>query len=181
MNKSRRLQTPAIPDSQLFDIPDGYTKTLKGEPFLCVDKFIKRKTRILLFASREQLKLLFESSIIFMDGTFSATPSIFEQVYCLHAIKHQQCKCNCILLKKKLLVSLFIGFVCVFGLLPDKKKSTYRFLFHELRTIATEMNMNFNPVTIMTDFEPALVEVLASEVRATFFFYFDRRRHIFFV
>ncbi|CAF1475020.1 unnamed protein product [Rotaria sordida] len=88
--KARRLQTPAIPDSQIFDIPDVYPKTLKGEPFLCVDKLIKRKTRLLLFASREQLKLLFESRIILMDGTFSASPLIFEQVYCLHAIKYQQ-------------------------------------------------------------------------------------------
>ncbi|CAF3350190.1 unnamed protein product [Rotaria sp. Silwood2] len=97
LNKARRLQTPAIPDSQIFDIPDTYTKTLKGDPFLCVDKFIKRKTRLLLFASREQLKLLFESQIILMDGTFSASPLIFEQVYCLHAIKYQQCKHDFIL------------------------------------------------------------------------------------
>ncbi|CAF3182427.1 unnamed protein product [Rotaria sp. Silwood2] len=71
LNKTRRLQTPAIPDSQIFYIPDAYTKTLKGEPFLCVDKLIKRKTHLLLFASREQLKLLFETQIILMDGTFT--------------------------------------------------------------------------------------------------------------
>ncbi|CAF2114078.1 unnamed protein product [Rotaria magnacalcarata] len=91
LNKSRRLQTPVIPDSQTFDIPEVYSKTLKNEPFLCIDKFIRRKTRVLVFASREQLTLLFESSIIFMDGTFSASPSIFDQVYSLHGIKYQQC------------------------------------------------------------------------------------------
>lgn len=101
LNKARRLQTPVIPDSQVFDIPDGFTKTLKGELFLCVDKFIKRKTRILLFASREQLKLLFESSIILMDGTFSASPSVFQQVYCLHAIKYNQCKFKFYFIKEK--------------------------------------------------------------------------------
>ncbi|CAF0973217.1 unnamed protein product [Rotaria sordida] len=149
LNKARRLQTPPIPNSQIFDIPDACTKTLKGEQFLCVDKFIKRKTRLLLFASHEQLKLLFESQIILMDGTFSASPLIFEQVYCLHAIKYQQ------------------SFVCVFGLLPDKKKSTYKYLFRELQNIATEMNMKFSPVTIMSDFEPALTEVLRNDVNVT--------------
>ncbi|CAF4852146.1 unnamed protein product, partial [Rotaria sp. Silwood2] len=31
----------------------------------------------------------------------------------------------------------------------------------------TEMNMKFSPVTIMSDFEPALTEVLSNEVNAT--------------
>ncbi|CAF4412436.1 unnamed protein product, partial [Rotaria magnacalcarata] len=122
----RRLQTPVIPDSQTFDIPEVYSKTLKNEPFLCIDKFIRRKTRVLVFASREQLTLLFESSIIFMDGTFSASPSIFDQVYSLHGIKYQQC------------------FACAFGLLPDRKKPTYKFLFQELKNLAAEMNLCFN-------------------------------------
>ena len=91
MNKARRLQTPAIPDTQMFDIPELYTKTLRKESFLCLDKSLKRKTRMLLFASPEQLKLLFQSSVVLMDGTFSASPSIFDQVYCIHAIKYEQC------------------------------------------------------------------------------------------
>lgn len=92
LNKARRLQTPNIPDSQLFEIPEPYTKTLKGQSFLCIDQMIKRKTRMLAFASDEQLKLLFNSQVVLMDGTFSASPSIFDQVYCIHAIKFEQCK-----------------------------------------------------------------------------------------
>ncbi|CAF5134618.1 unnamed protein product, partial [Rotaria magnacalcarata] len=138
LNKSRRLQTPVIPDSQTFDIPEVYSKTLKNEPFLCIDKFIRRKTRLLVFTSREQLTLLFESSIIFMDGTFSASSSIFDQVYSLHGIKYQQC------------------FACAFGLLSDRKKPTYKFLFQELKNLAAEMNLCFNPITIMSDFETGL-------------------------
>ncbi|CAF1245294.1 unnamed protein product [Rotaria sordida] len=30
LNKARHLQTPVIPNSQIFDIPDAYTKPLKG-------------------------------------------------------------------------------------------------------------------------------------------------------
>ncbi|CAF3502099.1 unnamed protein product [Rotaria sp. Silwood2] len=92
LNKARRLETPPIPDSQIFDIPYLYTRTIKNEEFLCVDKFIKRKTRILLFASNEQLKLLFQNSIVLMDGTFSTCPKIFDQVFTIHSIKYEQCK-----------------------------------------------------------------------------------------
>jgi hypothetical protein len=57
-----------------------------------------------------------------------------------------------------------IAFVCVFALLPDKKKSTYKILLHELHNKATELNMTFNPNTIMSDFEETLAEVIKSEV-----------------
>ncbi|CAF1685115.1 unnamed protein product [Rotaria magnacalcarata] len=87
LNTARRLQAPRIPDSQIFDIPESFTITLKNQRFLCIDQIIKRKTRILVFTSNEQLKLLFDSSVILMNGTFSSSPSIFSQVYCIHAIK----------------------------------------------------------------------------------------------
>ncbi len=55
--------------------------------------------------------------------------------------------------------------MCVFALLPDKKKSTYKFLFHELHNKAAELNMTFNPTTVMSDFEEALAQVVKTEVR----------------
>ncbi|CAF2727901.1 unnamed protein product [Rotaria sp. Silwood2] len=145
LNKARRFQTPPIPDTQLFDLPECYTKTIKGLSFLCIDQLVKRKTRMLVFASNEQLKMLFNSSVVLMDGTFSSSPSIFSQVYCIHSIKYEQ------------------SFVCVFALLPDQKKTTYKFLLNGLRDKAAEMNMMFNPTTIMSDFEGSLLEVLKSE------------------
>ena len=145
-------------------MPDLYTKTLKGEQFLCLDKVIKRKTRVLLFASEPQLKMLFESTIILMDGTFSATPTIFDQVYCIHAIKFGQCEYNEVVSKNVLMFLHALAFPCVFGLLPDRKKPTYRFIFRELKSIANSMNLDFNPQTIMSDFEPALAEAISAEV-----------------
>ncbi|CAF3660333.1 unnamed protein product [Rotaria socialis] len=58
INKARRAMTPTIPTTQLFDIPEPFTKTLHDDDFLIVDKMITRRQRILLFASREQLKML---------------------------------------------------------------------------------------------------------------------------
>ncbi|CAF3574696.1 unnamed protein product [Rotaria sp. Silwood1] len=152
MNKARRLETPRIPDSQLFDIPYLYTRTIKNEEFLCVDKMIKRKTRVLLFAPNEQLKMLFQNSIVLIDGTFSTCPKIFDQVLTIHFIKYEQ------------------SFVCGIGLLPDRKKCTYKFVFEELKGLAIGMNRIFDPSTIITDFEPSLAEAISSE--------FPRSNHI---
>ncbi|CAF4635139.1 unnamed protein product, partial [Rotaria sp. Silwood2] len=57
----------------------------------------------------------------------------------------------------------FAAFVCVFALLPDRKKHTYKYLFHELHNKAAQLNMTFNPCTIMSDFEGTLAEILKIE------------------
>ncbi|CAF5026388.1 unnamed protein product, partial [Rotaria socialis] len=97
---------------------------------------ITRRQRILLFSTSEQLKMLFAAKTIFMDGTFSTCPKMFDQVYTIHAIKYDQ------------------SFPCVFGLLPNRQKSTYHFMFRELKALAVQMDMNFSPKLIMSDFEP---------------------------
>ncbi|CAF3073065.1 unnamed protein product [Rotaria sp. Silwood2] len=145
INKARRAITAVIPTTQLFDIPETFTKTLRNDDFLIVDKMITRRQRIILFASNNQLKLLFNSDKILMDGTFSTCPKMFDQVYTIHAIKYEQ------------------SFPCVFGLLPNRLKGTYHFMFQELKSTATQMQLNFTPKSIMTDFEPALIGVIAAE------------------
>jgi hypothetical protein len=57
----------------------------------------------------------------------------------------------------------------VFGLLPNRFKSTYQFLFRELKSVATQMKLDFAPKTVMTDFEPALMGVVKVEVSASYF------------
>ncbi|CAF4689044.1 unnamed protein product, partial [Rotaria socialis] len=145
INKARRAITPIIPTTQLFDIPESYSKTLNKNEFLITDKMITRRQRILLFSTSEQLKMLFATETIFMDGTFSTCPKMFDQVYTIHAIKYDQ------------------SFPCVFGLLPNRQKSTYHFMFRELKALAVQMDMNFSPKLIMSDFEPGLLAVVALE------------------
>ncbi|CAF2658677.1 unnamed protein product [Rotaria sp. Silwood2] len=145
INKARRAITPIIPMTQLFDIPESYSKTLNKNEFLITDKKITRRQRILLFSTSEQLKMLFAAETIFMDGTFSTCPSMFDQVYTIHAIKYDQ------------------SFPCVFGLLPNRQKSTYHFMFRELKALAVQMDINFSPKLIMSDFEPSLLAVVALE------------------
>lgn len=91
MSKARRKNTPVIPSSAMFHIPDPYQSTLTNTRFLLIDLFLKRgQDRMLVFASDQQLNLLFESSTIFMDGTFDITPAFFKQVYLIHAEKFGQ-------------------------------------------------------------------------------------------
>jgi hypothetical protein len=62
-----------------------YQKTLTQEQFLLMDFYLKRgKDRVVVFATVKQLKLLFNSETIFMDGTFSVTPAGFEQIFLMH-------------------------------------------------------------------------------------------------
>ncbi|CAM4840208.1 unnamed protein product [Rotaria magnacalcarata] len=149
INKARRAITPIIPTTQLFDIPESYSKTLNKNEFLITDKMVTRRQRILLFSTSEQLKMLFAAETIFMDGTFSTCPSMFDQVYTIHAIKYD------------------LSFPCVFGLLPNRQKNTYHFMFQELKAIAVQMKMNFSPKLIMSDFEVGLLSVVALEFVTT--------------
>ncbi|CAF4979696.1 unnamed protein product, partial [Rotaria socialis] len=148
INKARRAVTPIIPTTQLFDIPDPFARTLRDNSFLIIDKLIARRQRMILFASDEQLKMLFSAETILMDGTFSSCPKIFDQVYTIHSIKYEQ------------------SFPCVFGLLPNRLKLTYQFLFHELKSIAIQMKLDFAPKIVMSDFEPALMGVVKTEFSA---------------
>jgi len=87
LNRARRKLTPTLPTSNLFDIPPGYQTTASGETFLICDKMISRKKRMLIFSSPKQLQLLFEGSMVFLDGTFQATPPFFDQIFTIHCLK----------------------------------------------------------------------------------------------
>jgi hypothetical protein len=91
MSKARRKQTPVVPSSVTFEIPECYQRTLASERFLLMDMYPKRgKERILVFSSEQQLELLFDSNVLFMDGTFNITPPHFKQVYVMHGHKFGQ-------------------------------------------------------------------------------------------
>ncbi len=162
MNQARRKLTPCLPASTSFDIPDSYQVTAAGEKFLICDTLVCRKKRMLIFASPKQLELLFNSSTLLMDGTFSAAPPLFDQVYTIHALKFES-STTYILYFINIEFS-FSGFPCVFGVLPDRKKSTYQQLFQELKNVAGSMNRIWKPERIITDFETSLIPAIAAEV-----------------
>ncbi|CAF4570128.1 unnamed protein product, partial [Rotaria sp. Silwood2] len=146
MSKARRKITPVIPSTVMFEIPELYQQTLSNERFLTIDLFLKRgQDRILVFASDQQLELLFESDTIFMDGTFDTSPANFKQVYLIHVHKFGQ------------------GLPVAFCLLPNKRGKTYTALMEQLKEQANIMGKQFNPKRIVTDYEPGLMPILEQE------------------
>jgi hypothetical protein len=131
---------PLLPHSCLFDIPDDYKTTIDGKRFLLADETVVRRERILMYSSDHQLDVLFNSPIIYMDGTFSKSPAHFSQIYIIHAILFDICKQRNSYFKTNLFI---LGLPCVFCLLVNKKAVTYRHIFSELKQIAKDRGKVF--------------------------------------
>ncbi|CAF2107924.1 unnamed protein product [Rotaria magnacalcarata] len=81
LHKLRRKTVPPLPQDQKFVVPPAYQHTYSNGNFLIYDK---RKNayggRLMIFASDEQLNVLYNSDILFADGTFKVSPKLFEQL-----------------------------------------------------------------------------------------------------
>ena len=77
--RKRSENVPAEPTSLLtLQIPEQYTKTNKGEPFLLYDSgSIAENTRIIIFGTKRNIETLSTSSIWLADGTFKVAPKLF--------------------------------------------------------------------------------------------------------
>ncbi|CAF1144455.1 unnamed protein product [Didymodactylos carnosus] len=87
LQKQRRKTRPPIPQSieQLpYPLPDVYCKTTKSELFLLYDGSLGG-TRSLVFASYNDIVCLSQQEHWYSDGTFYTCPSIFYQIYLIHA------------------------------------------------------------------------------------------------
>lgn len=93
ITKARQKTIPLLPLSCLFDIPEDFKTTIDRKRFLLCDETLVRRERVLIFASDRQLDTLFNSPIIYMDGTFAKSPPHFTQIYIIHAILFDICKC----------------------------------------------------------------------------------------
>ena len=114
--------TPTLSDSSVFDIPEPYQRTFNNELFLARDILIRRRKRMLMFCTREQLELLFDSPVVMMDGSFSAIPPFFDEIYSMHVVKFYTSK------KYNLFHTsnfyFIAGFPFVFTILLNGKKYT---------------------------------------------------------
>lgn len=138
---------PANPKS-LDDlvIPEDYKLTIDGKPFLLFDSFDRNtgKPRILIFSTTENLGMMNDCDrrYVYVDGTFSSSPTIFYQLYTIHGIKYSN-----------VLPS-------VFALLPNKTEETYVHLFNTI----LKLKPGLNPKSIMLDFEQATINAVKKSV-----------------
>ena len=178
---SRRQMMPPLPQTSSFVIPDAYTTDYHNSSRLLLHDsedakfhidstvYMRPEGRVLVWASDVQLKLLFESERLYMDGTFSTAPPNFDQVYIIHAIHHGTCKPSSSNVTNgdsiKNMSFAFIGLPMVYALLPDRKTTTYIYLFNVLFTEAKKSGKAFDPSLIMTDFEPGVAKAITLQVR----------------
>jgi MULE transposase domain len=80
-----------------------------------------------------------------MDGTFSAQPSIFAQLYTIHVKVHDEFSPQ------------------IWCLLPDKQGTTYTRLFQLLKQEALNINLQLQPAVIHVDFEMAVMQTIRAE------------------
>lgn len=135
-------------------IPERY-KTINNVQFLLFDEQFG-EDRILIFSTEDNLEFLVRNQNWFCDGTFKASPVLFNQLYTIHAIENG------------------LSIPVVYGLLSSRSEHIYTRFFEAVRNL----NRNLNPKTIMTDFEKAshnaIVAVFPTAKHSGCFFHYKQ-------
>lgn len=108
-----QMEAPPLNPKFVLDliISEEYIKTINEKTFLLYDSSTGNKFKILIFTTTENLYLMKSCDYWFCDGTFSVTPTLFSQVYIIHASRFSA------------------SIPTVFALLPDKSQATYIQMF----------------------------------------------------
>ena len=117
------------------------TKTASGEDFLMVEDG-QGEDRVIMFATDTNIKLLCEAQTIYVDGTFQTCPSLFYQVFTIHAFKNGR------------------QFPLVYALLPNKSQATYVRAFELVKQKAHSLHVSLEPQIILSDFELAIKQAV---------------------
>ncbi|KAL4112648.1 hypothetical protein QTP88_016396 [Uroleucon formosanum] len=140
--RNNEIAAPCDPSDLLsLQIPDEYQKYSPSigvnENVLLADSGPSNE-RILIFGRPLSLKLLKDSKIWYMDGTFKVAPILFCQVY--------------------VILAEFLGGVhpVVYALLPNKKKQTYVKLFSMINQLQPELH----PTSVSCDFEHGAITAI---------------------
>ncbi|XP_076045816.1 uncharacterized protein LOC143028060 [Oratosquilla oratoria] len=114
-------------------IPDNLRQTTDQRSFLLHDSGRGDVHRMLIFSTDQFLQTLHDSEHWMCDGTFKVSPSLFYQVYTVHA-----------LIRNNVLP-------CIFVLLPNKQQVTYSQMWTEIKSLKPGLA----PRSVQIDFELA--------------------------
>lgn len=123
-----------------------FKHTLGGDTFLLYDSINddNKNSRFLIFATKENLRMLFRSNTWFIDGKFKTAPTIFYQLFEILGSVTQEDK------------TLTLPFV--YALLENKEQVSYKKIVDVVSTKAREFNIEINqPSVIMSDFELGII------------------------
>lgn len=84
INRVRNADNIRIPrDTRRIELSEKYTVTKRGDNFLLYDNALEND-RLLIFGTKDNLRVLKNCSTFHCDGTFDVTPPGFNQLYTLH-------------------------------------------------------------------------------------------------
>ncbi|QQP38549.1 Uncharacterized protein FKW44_019154 [Caligus rogercresseyi] len=84
-HRQQRTSAPVPQSRREINIPEILTKSSIGERFILFDSGYGVQDRMLIFATDHCLNLLESSQNWFCDGTFKVVPTIFFQLFTIHA------------------------------------------------------------------------------------------------
>ncbi|XP_046356474.2 uncharacterized protein LOC124135251 [Haliotis rufescens] len=147
--RQRRNTMPALPRNLSdVDLLGSWTETTDERHFLLLSNGVHNK--ILAFSTLEQLQILQAADMVYMDGTFTFCPDLWDQVYIFHARAGST------------------SYPLVFTLLPDRQAATYARLFRLLKTeVQQRLNRPLAATRIQTDFELASIRAEEEEFPQT--------------
>ena len=141
MYKRQRISPPNPESLEELQLDDDNIKTFSNRNFLLYDSG-PGASRILMFATKENLDFLSMSSIWLADGTFKTVPAIFCQLYTIHCLVGGPNPFE----NGHLLP-------CVYALLPNKTTATYTKMWNIIRGACP----NSEPHYLFLDFEQAAI------------------------
>ncbi|XP_021706655.1 uncharacterized protein LOC110678299 [Aedes aegypti] len=103
-----------------------------------------------MFGTNENLQRLVKSKYWVMDGTFSSVLNLFRQLFTIHGSSppsHQH------------------TFPLVYVLMTSKSEELYRKVFQTLNDIGDDLEIQFKPDVILSDFEKAIVNASKTEFK----------------
>ena len=146
--RTRKKFVPPIPTTMSeVSITGKWRLTLTKKRFLLAHDI---DAGVTIFASDENLTLLFNSEALLSDGTFKSCPPPYEQLYVLYGIYKDRC------------------LPLVFGLLSGKSACQYRKFFQIVgKKIKRLTGHRWVPPVIVTDYERGIISALESDFPET--------------
>ncbi len=126
-----------IPVNQRYTIVRDDQDYDEGEPFYFEDTQLETPSRVIIFTTSRNLKLMERHRDWYGDGTFDVAPRLMKQLYTLLIIIQNKC------------------LPMVYAYLPNKKYETYLTLFKLIKK-----NIDIDPKSISVDFEKAVFKAV---------------------
>ena len=137
--RARRRRLPMLPATRENIVLEGeWAQTADGHDFVLANDGGAEK--LIIFGNVEGLLQVCRANSVYMDGTFYAVPTLFHQLYTVHAKAYGQM------------------FPLLYGLLPNRTEDTYTRFTHLIQAAAAERNVQFDPDEILIDYEQAAIQ-----------------------